>query len=171
MQYILLALVYFGHYFIIIMMIHVSRYREQKEVWLYGKSIYYLICIENLVRSWGDVIKFLLSRRWVEKPWAVSLGETLDVVKWFSDPWTYSQGEIIVENCYLVHWALVVGIEDFLSSLLLVTLGREVGQTKDCWAEKGHTSLGVKNVWGMRDYRLIASTSTLNWAIMLRIKP
>jgi hypothetical protein len=37
-----------------------------------------------------------------------------------------------------------------------------VGQAKDCWAEKGHTSLGVTGVWGMRDCKLVAGAGTLD---------
>jgi hypothetical protein len=67
MQYILLALVYFGDYHYCIIMIIQRRgiwegfmfsgSREQKGVRLYGKYDYYLICTENLVRSCGAIIK------------------------------------------------------------------------------------------------------------------
>jgi hypothetical protein len=48
--------------------IHVAGSREKKGVRLYGKYDYYLICTEKLVRSCGVVIRFLLSRRWVDRP-------------------------------------------------------------------------------------------------------
>ena len=32
---------------------------------------------------------------------------------------------------------------------------REVGQLRDCWVEKGKTSLGGKGMWGMRGCRLL----------------
>ena len=38
--------------------------------------------------------------------------------------------------------------------------GREVGQPKDCWAEKGHTSWGGIGMWGMRDCRLLVWVGT-----------
>jgi hypothetical protein len=44
-----------------------SSSREEKGVGLYGKSDYYLICTEKLVRSRGVVIKVLLTRRRVDK--------------------------------------------------------------------------------------------------------
>jgi hypothetical protein len=52
-------------------------------------------------------------------------------VKRLSDPRAYSPGESIVESGSLVHWALVADLKDFMSNLLLVSLGREVGQSKD----------------------------------------
>jgi hypothetical protein len=48
--------------------IHVSGSREQKGVRLYGKSDYYLICTEKLVRSCGVVIRVYLSKRRVVRP-------------------------------------------------------------------------------------------------------
>jgi hypothetical protein len=61
MQYILLALVYFGglhyDYYPLLGRIHVSGSREQKGVRLYGKYDYYLICTEKLVRSCGVVTR------------------------------------------------------------------------------------------------------------------
>jgi hypothetical protein len=53
-------------------------------------------------------------------------------VKWLSDPCAYSPGESFAESCSLVHLSLVIGIIDFMSILLLVTLGREVGKLKYC---------------------------------------
>jgi hypothetical protein len=44
--------------------------------------------------------------------------------------------------------------------LLLVTLGREVGPSKDCWEEKGNTSLGVTGASGMRDDGLDGAVGT-----------
>jgi hypothetical protein len=59
-----------------------------------------------------------------------------------------------------VHWELVAGLKDFLSSLLLVTLGREVRKPKDCREDKGHTSLGVICARGMRDCGLVPTVGT-----------
>jgi hypothetical protein len=43
----------------------------------------------------------------------------------------YSPGESFDESCSLVDSTLVVGLRDFVSGLLLVNLGREVGKPKD----------------------------------------
>jgi hypothetical protein len=37
-----------------------------------------------------------------------------------------------------------------------------VGQSRECCAEKGYTSLGGTGVWGMRDCRLVAVVGTLD---------
>jgi hypothetical protein len=42
------------------------------------------------------------------------------------------QVRVFVENCSLVHWALVTGLRDFLSGLLLVTLEGKWGSRRDC---------------------------------------
>jgi len=60
----------------------------------------------------------------------------------------------------LVHWELVAGLKDVLSSLLLVTMGREVRKPKDYREDKGHTSLGVICVQGMRDCGLVPTVGT-----------
>jgi hypothetical protein len=68
MQYILLALVYFGallHYGIII---DVAGSHVHKGVELYGKFDYYLFLLENLVESCGVVSIVSLSKSQVERP-------------------------------------------------------------------------------------------------------
>jgi hypothetical protein len=38
---------------------------------------------------------------------------------------------------------------------MLLKPKKEVGQPKDCFTEKGHTSWGGTEMWGMRDCRLL----------------
>jgi hypothetical protein len=81
-------------------------------------------------------------------------------VEWFTDPWAYCPSESFVENCFVVHSTLVIGLRDIMSDLLLVTLEREVGQLRDWKVEKGNTSLGVIGARGMRDCGQVAVVGT-----------
>jgi len=116
-------------------------------------------------------VRYFLSKRWVFNPVRSLPG--LEICCWrggFSCPWEYSLGESFAWNCSLVRWALVAGLKEFLSGLLLVTMEGKWGSWRTVKQRRGTLPL-VWRVWGMRDYKLVVAMTTLDWAIMWRIRP
>jgi len=133
----------------------------ERGVRLYGKSDYYLIFTKNLVRNFRVVTLFWLLRRHV-----VRLMRNLS--RW--EDWLLRKRvvrPVSILSRWEFCWELFLGAlgircraHRLLVQPIVGNLLREVGQPRDQWAEKGHTSLGVIVAWGMRDYGPVATMGT-----------